>query len=378
MAERAPEKILLVDDLEENLLALEALLRREGVACILARSGEQALELLLEHDVALALLDVQMPGMDGFELAELMRGNSRTKNVPIIFVTAGAHDMSRIFKGYEAGAVDFLHKPIEPRVLRNKIDTFVGMHRKQRQLAEQLELVAQREREAAELRDRLERTLQLQETFVAAIGHDLRNPLSTIMMAVPLLQRGVTDARLSKILGRVGSSTRRMATMLDELGDLARARVGGGMTVSPEPDVDLHAIAETVVGDAKTAYPDCRFLFTHEGDVRGTWDRRALDKILGNFLSNAARHGKKDQPIEVRVVGDGSRVQLSVTNGGEVPRDVLPIIFEPFRRSKSASQEGLGLGLFIVRQLALAHGGDVSVESHDGKTTFMLTLPRAC
>lgn len=376
MVERPPEKILLVDDLEENLLALDALLRREGVTCIQARSGEQALELLLEHDVALALVDVQMPGMDGFELAELMRGSSRTKNVPIIFVTAGAHDMSRIFKGYEAGAVDFLHKPIEPRILRNKIDTFVGLHRKQRQLSEQLELLAQRERETAELRDQLARTLQLQETFVAAIGHDLRNPLSTIMMAVPLLQRAISDERLQKIIARVGSSTRRMATMLDELGDLARARVGGGMTVSPEPDVDLRSVSETIVADAKTAYPHCRFQLSHEGELRGSFDRRALDKILGNFLSNAARHGKKDEPIEVRVVGDRDRVQLSVRNGGEVPRDVLPIIFEPFRRSKSASQEGLGLGLYIVRQLALAHGGDVSVESGDGKTTFMLTLPR--
>src|SRR6476619_663786 len=108
-----PIKLLMVDDNPENLVALEALLRRDGVQLLAARSGAEALELLLVHEVALAVLDVQMPDMDGFELAELMRGAERTKRVPIIFVTAGARSSQRIFKGYESGAVDFLFKPIE-------------------------------------------------------------------------------------------------------------------------------------------------------------------------------------------------------------------------------------------------------------------------
>ncbi len=113
-------KCLLVDDLEENLLALSALLQRPDLEILTARSGSEALELLLVHDVALAFLDVQMPEMDGFELAELMRGSERTRQIPIIFVTAGARDRHRLFKGYESGAVDFLFKPIEPHILQNK------------------------------------------------------------------------------------------------------------------------------------------------------------------------------------------------------------------------------------------------------------------
>src|SRR6201996_3277354 len=113
-------KVLLVDDLEENLLALAALLSSDEVEVLKARSGSEALELLLAHDVALALLDVQMPEMDGFQLAELMRGSERTKHVPLIFVTAGSRDQYRHFKGYEAGAVDFLYKPVDPHVLRSK------------------------------------------------------------------------------------------------------------------------------------------------------------------------------------------------------------------------------------------------------------------
>src|SRR6185369_16561002 len=131
-------KCLLVDDLEENLLALEALLRRPDLEILTARSGREALELLLVHDVALAFLDVQMPEMDGFELAELMRGSERTRHVPIIFVTAGARDQHRLFKGYDAGAVDFLYKPIEPHILRNKADVFFQLHRQKHQIAEEL------------------------------------------------------------------------------------------------------------------------------------------------------------------------------------------------------------------------------------------------
>jgi len=131
----SPVYFLLVDDLEENLLSLEALLRRDGLVLLKARSGDEALELLLHHDVALALVDVQMPGLNGFELAELMRGNERTSRVPIIFVTAGNADRQRRFRGYGAGAVDFIHKPIETDILRSKADVFFDLYRQRRQIA---------------------------------------------------------------------------------------------------------------------------------------------------------------------------------------------------------------------------------------------------
>jgi CheY-like chemotaxis protein len=133
-------KFLLVDDIAENLVVLEALLRREGLELLKASSGAQALELLLVHDVALAILDVQMPEMNGFELAELMRGMERTRHVPIIFLTAGARDPQRVFKGYEAGAVDFLFKPIDPHMLKSKTDVFFELHRQKIELASHLRM----------------------------------------------------------------------------------------------------------------------------------------------------------------------------------------------------------------------------------------------
>ncbi|WP_106638661.1 response regulator [Allosphingosinicella vermicomposti] len=132
-----PVKLLMVDDVDKNLDALQALLAQEGVNLLRARSGAEALELLLVHDVALALLDVQMPGMDGFELAELMRGTERTRRVPIIFLTAVATDERRRFRGYEAGAVDYLLKPVDPQVVRNKVDIFVELARQRQEIASQ-------------------------------------------------------------------------------------------------------------------------------------------------------------------------------------------------------------------------------------------------
>src|ERR1700691_6329759 len=172
-------KCLLVDDLRENLLALSALLQGDDVEILTARSGFEALEQLLVHEFALAFLDVQMPEMDGFELAELMRGSERTRHVPIIFVTAGAREAQRVFKGYESGAVDFIYKPIEPHILKNKADVFFQLYR-------------QRQALSVELNDRTE-TLRLNEMFSALLAHDLRNPLSAMLASARLLQRRSQD-----------------------------------------------------------------------------------------------------------------------------------------------------------------------------------------
>src|SRR6202012_2688058 len=151
-----PINFLLVDDLEENLLALEALLQREGLACLKARSGEEALELLLVHDIALALLDVQMPGMDGFQLAEFMRGMERSRHIPIIFVTAGTTDSQRRFRGYEAGAVDFTQKPIEADILRSKANVFFDLYQQRRQIQYQRDALEDSTKALAASADRLE------------------------------------------------------------------------------------------------------------------------------------------------------------------------------------------------------------------------------
>jgi len=359
-----PVKFLLVDDLEDNLLALSALLREMEVEILLARSGADALELLLTEDVALALLDVQMPEMDGFELAELMRGSERTRHVPIIFITAGVRDSHRHFRGYEAGAVDFLYKPVDPHILRSKAQVFFQLHRQKQQLdARMVEL---------------QETLRLNEVFAAVLGHDLRNPLSAIVASAHLLQHSKDE--MARTTGqRVMNSSRRMARLIEDLLDFSRARLAGGITVQPEPG-DMGEVLRRVLQEHQAAAPDRTIEFSHEGSLRADFDGERMAQIGSNLIGNAVQHGGKDGAIRVHVDGrELSLLRVQFTNPGEIPPQVLGEIFEPFRGRRDSSAirgGGLGLGLDIVRQLARAHGGEVTVSTGAGHTCFTASLPR--
>lgn len=357
-ASRLPSvKVLIVDDRPENLVAIEALLRRDGLELVRASSGSQALELLLIHDFALAILDVQMPEMDGFELAELMRGTERTRGVPIIFLTAGAHDAQRVFRGYEIGAVDFLYKPVDVVLLRHKVMTFVEL---QRQRLEVREL------------------LRLNEMFVAAISHDLRQPLSAIVMGASLLEPTVSGPGAQHTLARMRSGASRMTGMLDQLNDLARARLGGGISVDRRP-VSLRLVTERVIEELQLAHDDRTLSVTFDdGDLVGCWDEQRLAQVLANLVSNGLRHGARGCAVDVRVSGAGACVVLEVHNAGEIPASLLDCLFDPFRAGRRAARDSLGLGLYIVRQLVEAHGGTVEVQSSaEVGVTFRVELPRS-
>ncbi len=361
---RIPVKCLIVDDRAENLLALANLLRQDDVELLTASSGEEALDLLLSHDVALALLDVQMPLMDGFELAELMRGSERTRHIPIIFITAGAHDQHRVFKGYESGAVDFLYKPIDPDILRNKADVFFQLYRQKVQLAH-------------ELRDRTE-TLRLNEMFTAVLGHDLRNPLNTILTAAQLLELRSQDDVVKKAAAGMLSSARHMSRMIEDLLDLARARLAGGIPLRRER-TDFAALIRRAVHEYQEVFPDRKIEFFHEGDLVGQWDPDRLSQVVSNLIGNALRHGDPASAIAIRLhAAPGDEVMLSVTNSGCIPRELLPHVFDPFRGGQRppTKSEGLGLGLYIVQQIVLAHGGSVDVQSAATLTAFRIRLPR--
>jgi two-component system sensor histidine kinase/response regulator len=355
-------KILLVDDLDENLLALEALLRANDLELLRARSGREALELLLVHDVALALLDVQMPEMDGFELAELMRGSQRTRHVPIIFLTAGGHDAQRVFRGYEVGAVDFLFKPLDPVLLRHKVSTFVGLNRQT--LENKL------------LADELREMLRLNEMFVAAVSHDLRSPLSSMVMGAALLERELVDPVSARVLSRIRSSADRMNGMLDQLYDLARVRLGGGIAIEPAK-MSLHKLLDTVADELHLAHPEKRVAVECDGPTEGVWDVQRLGQVFTNLIGNALRYGTQSKPVRVSVRAGASEVAIDVHNGGAIDDDLRPHLFDPFRRGSGPARDNLGLGLYIVRAIVVAHGGSIELSSsHEAGTTFCVTLPR--
>ncbi len=364
-ADRPVATCLLVDDRPENLLALRALLRAQDVDVLEARSGPEALELLLLHDVALVLLDVQMPGMDGFEVAELMRGSERTRHVPIIFITAGSHDQARVFKGYDTGAVDYLHKPVDPGVLRNKAGVFFELHRQRQQLAINL-----REREKA---------LHLNEMFMAVLGHDLRSPLAAISMGAELIAGRPDPALVPEIARRILSSVGRMEQLIGDLLDVARSRLGGGLPLQSGA-TDLHELVERAVQEQRMRFPDRQIDVQAKGAQQGEWDAGRLLQMVNNLLGNAIEHGSAGFPIGVEVDGTAAdRVRLAISNHGLIPENMRESMFDPFRTGSAASgpRGGLGLGLYIAQQIALAHGGELQLDSSaDGRTIATVLFPR--
>ena len=363
----APERVkcLLVDDIEENLTALEALLQRDDVEILKAGSGPEALELLLQHtDVALALLDVQMPDMNGFELAELLRGSERTRHVPLIFITAGSRDGNWQFKGYENGAVDFLYKPVDGHALVNKANVFFELFRHRRALAR-------------ELKERTE-ALRLNEMYMAVLSHDLRSPLTAILTAAMVLQRDPGSDKVQTLATQVQNSGRRMGRMIEDLLDVARVRQAGGMPLLCTAVV-LSEVVQRAVEELRESAPDCPIQVQAQGDLGGQWDGERLLQVLSNLLGNAVQHGTASEPVRVQLDGTlPQAVVLQVSNGGSSPADLMGQLFNPFRERshRPGRNQGLGLGLYIVQQIVLAHGGSIEARSLDGHTCFRVQLPR--
>jgi two-component system, sensor histidine kinase and response regulator len=324
-----------------------------------ASSGHEALELLLRHDdVAVALLDVQMPAMDGFELAELMRGTERTRHIPIIFVTAGTPEAARLFRGYEAGAVDFLFKPLDIALVRSKVQVFTELFRHRQLLAAQLEEHRQ--------------LLRTSEMLFGVLGHDLRTPLNAIVTSAEVLRiKTQDDETLQRVTTTIQSAATRMTRLIAQLLDFGAARLGN-LPINPRR-ADMAALCEAAVREL-----DDRGTFeVHEsGDTEGTWDPDRLLQVLSNLLGNAVQHGEGNGAVRVQVCGTAREVVVvEVSNAGTLPADSAATLFMPFSAS-SASTRGTGLGLYIVEQVVQAHGGAVAGRSECGRTTFTVRMPR--
>ena len=371
--------ILLVDDQEENLVALEALLRRDDAVLLRVRSGAEALEALLAHDVALAIVDVQMPEMDGIQLAELMRGTARTREIPIIFVTAGLHDQARIFRGYEAGAVDFLYKPLDPPVLRSKVEVFLQLHRQRQLLAEQL---GELRRTEAALREADKR----RNDFLGVLSHELRNPLAPIRNAIHILQRAPEGSDQAKrahavITRQMNQLTRLVEDLLDV------TRISRGKIQLRKSRVELTDLLRQAVEDHGPIFASRDITLSLRCDGGPHWieaDATRIAQVVGNILSNAVKftnaHGHV--VVSVRRTGSSHATVEVVDDGIGIASGMLGRVFEPFAQADESLHRGhggLGLGLALVKALVEMHDGCVEVRSRGpGQGAESLSLFHSC
>lgn len=372
-------KLLIVDDLPENLLALDALVRGPGRIVFQATSADAALALMLEHEFALAILDVQMPGMNGFELAEMMRSTERTRHIPIIFVSAAGREMDYAFRGYESGAVDFLQKPLDGYVVISKVNVFVDLHRHRKALKHEMDALAAAHRE-------LERAVRMRDDFMSMVSHELRTPLNTLYLETQVrklhLSRGnmahFEADKLPAMIERDQRQIQNMVRLIDDMLDVTRLR-SGALSIQPR-HVDLSALArgvvESLAQQAEAAGSELQLVAPTP--VEGSWDEFRIEQVLTNLLTNALRYGG-GKPVMVEVAAAGGSATMTVRDQGMgIAVEDQERIFEQFERTDDSRKRaaGLGLGLFITRQIVRAHGGEVRVCSTLGEgSLFTVSLP---
>ncbi len=407
--------ILIVDDREENLVALEAVLSDPGYRIVRARSGREALKEVLDQDFALILLDVLMPGVDGYETAVLIRERARSRQTPIIFLTANDWGTQHVFRGYTVGAVDYLVKPVSPDVLRSKVAVFVELFNKQEALRvaqEELESrIVERTRElasanvalSAEIEERVrieqdrvsllqreqaarleaEAANRLKDEFLATLSHELRTPLNAIMGWAHVLGQSTGDRpTVQRAADVIRQNASAQAQMIEDILDVSR--IVGGRLVLEAASVELRGVVEEVIeslapaASAKNIHVERRL----SDGVHVCGDRERLQQIVWNLVSNALKFTPKGGRVEVELTEADGDAAVRVTDTGiGIPGEFLPFVFDRFRQadsSKSRRHSGLGLGMAIVRHLVELHGGTVSAESEgEGKgATFRLRLPR--
>ncbi|MCU0951804.1 MAG: response regulator [Burkholderiaceae bacterium] len=392
--------VLVVDDLPQNATALAAVLDGLPMQVLCVHSARAALEALLVNDVSVALIDVNMPEMDGFELAEAMRGVQRTRHVPIIFVTAAMRDPLRSFRGYERGAVDFLQKPVDPIVIRSKVEVFMQLARIRAELQLRVdeldhhrrhleEIVTQRVQELDDARREAEAASHAKSAFLANMSHEIRTPMNGVLGMLEVLERTPLSERQVELVGTARSSGETLLGIIDDILDVSKIEAGH-LAIEPAPaDVaDLvEVLCESMAALAARRGVD---LLPHVAPTLPQWlavDALRLRQILFNLVGNAIKFSA-GQPVRrgrvaVRVDWtdlDGGWLRLSVTDNGIGMNDeTMARLFQPFVQGETSTTRrygGTGLGLTICRRLATMMGGRIGVDSAPGEgARFTVTLP---
>ncbi len=370
MTDEPQVNILLVDDRPANLIALETVLEKPGRNLIKSTSGNDALARLLEFEFAVVLLDVQMPEMDGFEVAELMRSNEKTRHIPIIFLTAISKEDQHVFRGYESGAVDYIFKPLQPSILESKVGVFITLFQQQKTIERTLKSM-----------------LEMKDNLLSHVSHELRSPLTPIHQFVTILLDeipGEINDEQRQCLEITLRNVKQLQSLIDQLLNATRAGTGK-LSVRPRMTRAEETIAEVVASHKPTAATcEVELIVAPLQELpHVAADPVRLNQILTNLVGNALKFTPPQGRITINaelLPDEPDMLRISVTDTGSgLSKEGACQIFERLYQedaSEAKGRKGLGLGLYICKQLVTAHQGRIWVESIKGEgSTFFFTLP---
>lgn len=391
---QTPVHILLVDDESRNLDALEATLDDPTYRLLRADNAEGALRTLLDHDVAAIVLDIKMPGVSGFELARMIKNTKRFRETPIVFLTAYMVDDQDVIAGYGAGGVDYLTKPVNPKILRHKIAVFADLYRKTRELAAvNSELAGMNEKLEGRVRERtaeleksetaLRAAAKQKDEFLAVLAHELRNPLAPMRTGLDLLMRHHQSPipSVERTLAAMNRQLDHMVRLIDDLLDVSR--ISRGLLELKRARLDLAALVRSTVEGARPWFDRRKQQVTVDipDELYAHADATRVAQVLTNLLHNAAKFTPEGGRIQVQLVRVGEHATVRVIDSGSgIRADQLERVFDMFARVERpgvAPESGLGIGLALARRLAEMHEGSLTAVS-DGEgrgATFTLRIP---
>ncbi len=406
-------KILAIDDREDNLLSIQSLLEPEGYVIIKARSGREALKILLtEFDFALILMDVQMPNLNGFETASMIYEREKLRHIPIIFITANNYGDENIFKGYKSGAVDYIYKPINPDFLKAKVSVFVDLYRKNYQLIQQeqklisinksLEIeitehkMSEEKVKALNLEllkniDKLEAANKDLDRFAFMASHDLQEPLRKILTFSERLNTKYgtqLDEEGARYINRIRSATERLQTLIKDIMTFAKI----SMEKSSFEKIDLNALVHEVITEMESTILEKNAKVELESLPEMYINPSLMRPLFYNLIHNALKYARANVDPVIRIYSEPDPILVELSPNGDgysyyriyvkdngigFDQKYAEQIFEMFKRLHHHDEyEGTGIGLAFCKKIVEQHDGFISARSEpDQGATFIVSLP---
>ncbi|MDQ0477977.1 MULTISPECIES: hybrid sensor histidine kinase/response regulator [Chryseobacterium] len=365
--------ILIVDDAPENIISLKKVLEKNGFEVDTASSGEEALKKILKKSYVLIILDVQMPGMDGFEVAETISGYSRAKETAIIFLSAASANLNLITRGYSSGGLDYISKPVDMNILLLKVKTFYRIYEQSRALNEMQKTL----REEIEFRKEAERK---KDEFISIASHELKTPMTSIKGYIQLLERSLDKNDIETIrtrLHKVQNQVEKLNLLIADLLDISKIE-SGKLKFNKKYFCFDHLFGH-ITEIMQQSNPQIKIIKKgHDvGNVYG--DEMRIEQVMVNFITNAIKYSPDTEEIHLSAMMQGDDVYFSVRDFGiGMSEEHQQKIFDKFYRIEETSErfQGLGIGLYICREIIERHQGTVGVHSKPGEgSEFYFTIP---